>query len=211
MSILIDFLLYFMYPPRCPVCGELNGDGVPCPECIDGLEKQKITGEICKKCGRNINVCSCKGKNYLFSGICAVYTNAGVARDSVYAIKYNDRPYAAEFFGRETGAVFAARFKNVKPDMVCAVPMSAASKRKRDHNHAALIAKAAQRSLVCRTGIRRLKSFVTTRLSIPLTPSKGGRTSRACIRRTAILPAKRYCLWTISALPVRRSTNVPSS
>ena len=63
MSILIDFLLYFMYPPRCPVCGELNGDGVPCSECIDGLEKQKITGEICKKCGRNINACSCKGKN----------------------------------------------------------------------------------------------------------------------------------------------------
>ena len=147
MSILIDFLLYFMYPPRCPVCGELNGDGVPCPECIDGLEKQKITGEICKKCGRNVNACSCKGKNYLFSGICAVYTNAGVARDSVYAIKYNDRPYAAEFFGRETGAVFAARFKNVKPDMVCAVPMSAASKRKRDHNHAALIAKAAAKEL----------------------------------------------------------------
>lgn len=147
MSILLDYLCYLLFPPRCPVCGILNGDGIPCDECIEGLEKQKITGEICKKCGRCKTSCDCKGSNFLFSGMCGVYVNKGTARESVYAIKYKDRPYAAEFFGREIATVFSVRFKDVKPDFVCAVPMSGASLRKRDHNHAELLAKAAAKRL----------------------------------------------------------------
>jgi ComF family protein len=130
-----------LFPPRCPACDKLSIDGEFCVDCADELGKLKVQGPVCKFCGLKYEFCECDKYNYLFSGICSSFINKDLAKNSVYAIKYGNRAYAAKTFGEILGADFESKFSEVDIDLVTAVPMSKSSKRKRDYNHAGLLAK----------------------------------------------------------------------
>ena len=146
---LLRKMVDFIYPPRCPCCDEVNYTDKPCEDCADKLVECRIAETTCKKCGMDKKNCECKRYNYLFDGVVGAFYNKGVAQNGVYGIKLGKRPYAAGYFGRCMGDAFLVRFKGIKPDIVCAVPMSDKRFRETDFNHADLLAK----SLAKRIGV----------------------------------------------------------
>lgn len=142
---MFNWLSSLIFPPRCPICGELTGSDEPCETCEIELKKHLITGAVCNSCGQYKSKCDCGKVNFFFSGICGVYENSGVAREAVYAIKYHNCAFAAEYFGCMLADCFKMRFPNVNPDIVCAVPMFKHSER--DYNHAELLAHHAAKRL----------------------------------------------------------------
>ena len=144
---LIDSILEFVFPNRCPCCGEINVTNEPCEKCGSDLNSCRFEGRICKKCGNEALLCECSKYNYLFNGVCAPFKNIGIARDGIYGLKFLDRPYSADYFGKEIAARFTEVFKEVKPDFVCIVPSSKRTLLKRNYDYVELLAKRVAKEL----------------------------------------------------------------
>ncbi len=137
----------FLFPPRCPCCGEVQPDDEPCDDCRKELNKCRVVTATCDKCGNRVKNCDCAKFNNLFNGISGAFWNDGIAQDSVYKMKFCNRPDAAEYFGRQTALGFLRKFPDVKPDLIVPVPASKRSMAERGYNQAWLLAKAVAKRL----------------------------------------------------------------
>jgi ComF family protein len=159
-----DFLknLFFPSDVYCAACGNLIDGTRPyalCDRCVREIEW--LTGDVrtCAVCGKALSphrtggVCAdCRewGRGFDRGLSCCVY--AGRARDLVRAMKYRDaawiaRGVAEAMYDRwvqlaEGGCLpQAIEAGPVQPDLVVPVPMTAAKRRRRGYDQAALVAR----------------------------------------------------------------------
>lgn len=134
------------FPARCCCCGTLTEDrALICPECL--AELPHIPQDCCKRCGQSRQRCECRRINMLFSGIAVPFYNKGVAQAGIYALKMNQQRDNAQFFGICIAERFLTQFKDVRLDLVTAVPMERRKYWRTGFNHAAALAKVAARRL----------------------------------------------------------------
>lgn len=105
-----------LYPPRCPFCGEINKDGLPCDTCLK--EAVELTEKVCSVCGAYPENCVCRKNRYAFTRNVSAYYYDGPARHLLLRFKGSGkRPQLADFMvrrmlrqieGRLAGHNFAA-------------------------------------------------------------------------------------------------------
>ncbi len=152
-----------LFPQRCPCCGELNDGGNPCDTCSDKIIDQLIVGRVCRYCGHEKHNCQCKKYHYLFEGVCAPYYNRGTAQDGVYMLKFQNAPYAADYFGQQMAETVLKRFQKVKFDAVCIVPSTRKALKEKRYDYVELLAKAMAKELKLPLDKRMLKKIRDTK------------------------------------------------
>ena len=144
---ILDFILDFVYPPRCPCCGVLNASGTPCDKCFSDIVKHKIEGKVCKFCGHEKRNCECKRYHYLFSGVVAPFYNRGAAQSGIYMLKFQNAPFAADYFGNEMYNCFQSQFPKVEIDVIAIVPSTKRDLKKRHYDKVELLARVFSKKL----------------------------------------------------------------
>lgn len=137
----LDKILKIVFPDRCPCCSKVSDSYKPCDRCAKLLNECRFDGKICKKCGNEIKFCDCKRFNYLFTGVCAPFKNVDKAQETVYGLKFLNRPYAAEYLGKEMAKRFIEVFSDKNIDFICFVPTHRRLNFKRDYDYIRLLAK----------------------------------------------------------------------
>ena len=159
---LFDKILSFVYPCRCPCCGQLQGTAEPCDDCRNDLANQFVTGKVCKYCGLEKQYCQCSQYHYLFEGVTAPYYNRDTAQRGVYMLKFHNAPYAAEFFGNKMAENFKYRFPKAKIDFICIVPSSKKNNLKNLYDKNELLAKVCAEKLGLKLIITALEKIKET-------------------------------------------------
>lgn len=137
-----------LFPPRCPVCGEIVPVGTPgriCPTCFPKLDFVK--GPVCMKCGRELADPSAKycpdcekhPKSFAYGYALCNYDD--LMQHTVTRIKYaNRREYIAPL-----AAVFADRYRDrireMHADCMVPVPIHPDRRKTRGFNQAELLAR----------------------------------------------------------------------
>ncbi len=161
--------MYLLFPPICPVCGDVSGKrriGEPCPECLSRLTDDMCT--VCPQCGQAPRDCVCAPEFCSefevspFTAVhplifCAFYE--GYDEDSAVSSLVYHTKRAAD----SSGAVFLARMISaeilrraatdhfdVRDCTVTYIPRSAAALRKYGFDHMGLCAKRCAKLIGCR-------------------------------------------------------------
>ena len=140
---MIDWLKTFihsLFPKRCAYCGNvIASNRMMCYECERNLPR--VTGEVCFKCGREKDICSCKGAEKYFTSLAAPFYFEGNVRKGLLAFKFRKSPDNAEAYSAEMAQTVKQRFDGVNFDFITEVPMTDKSLKKRGYNQCALLAK----------------------------------------------------------------------
>ena len=158
----LDMCSQWIYPNRCPCCGELNIADEPCDACGEDLENCRIKGKVCRHCGLEKQYCQCREYHYLFEGTVAPYYNTGAAQNGVYMLKFQNAPFAAKFFGRQMAKSFETVFPKVKIDFICIVPSSEKDLRQSRYDKVELLAKACSKEMKIPLKVKALKKIRDT-------------------------------------------------
>lgn len=158
----LDIGLQWIYPNRCPCCGELNVSDEPCNNCAEDLENCRIKGKVCRHCGLEKQYCRCREYHYLFEGTAAPYYNTGAAQNGVYMLKFRNAAFAAEYFGEQMAKSFKSAFSDVKIDFICIVPSSAKDLRQSRYDKVELLAKKCSKELKIPLKAKALKKIRDT-------------------------------------------------
>jgi len=141
-----EYLISLIFPRRCGFCGRTIAANLHiCKECGDNLPR--ILGDICKNCGRELNVCCCKNKKYEFELCVAPFYYEGIVKSGIWRYKYRGKLYAAETFSYYLLDAIHLEYSNIDFDIVSAVPMSKKEFAKRGYNQSVLLAKLLARKL----------------------------------------------------------------
>lgn len=97
---MLERLLELLYPPHCPICGELTGKKNKrlCSECDENLPV--IEAPVCRFCGREKYKCGCGNERHIFSGIAAPYYYEDRIKRGIYRLKYQGIDEVNSFFCR---------------------------------------------------------------------------------------------------------------
>lgn len=145
----------FVYPRRCPVCGDIlkraKAWGYICPECRKQLSY--IEPPVCLKCGKHIEAeeqeycADCKNVPKHFIRGHPVFAYSGVVRDSVLAFKYKNKREFADFYAEEIVGKYGDALRALDADGLLPVPIHRSRFRRRGYNQAELIARAVAKRL----------------------------------------------------------------
>lgn len=131
--------LMSLYPRRCAYCGKVVSADLPmCSKCAPKLPR--ITGEVCRRCGRGRKECTCRGEVY-YDRLAAPFYYEGLVRKGIHAFKFRNSPRNAEAYCDEMLAVVRERYGDVDFDFIAEVPMDKKSIKKRGYNQVSLLAK----------------------------------------------------------------------
>lgn len=131
-------ILYSILPKRCAYCGRvITSDAYECTDCKNNLPR--VTGEICRKCGRGTEFCSCKGAEMHFKSLVAPFYFEGNVRKGMHAFKFRKSPDNAKAYSKEISATVRHRFGDVSFDFITEVPMTRKSVKIRGYNQCALL------------------------------------------------------------------------
>ena len=167
-----EALLSFLYPPRCPVCEkplpaqslslrrlrEQGGDrpsaaGRIHPACLARL--RRVGGSYCLKCGKALSgpdqeYCyDCRHEIRSFEGGRGLWVYDEVSSGMIFAYKYRRKREYAPFIADSLYEAFGEWIRQIRPQALVPVPISARKRRLRGFNQAALLADL----LSMRTGI----------------------------------------------------------
>jgi len=152
MSIILDWLLNFLFPPRCLIC-QARGSYF-CPAC-----QKKIVflpSQICPVCGQAIlggrahKHCQTK---YSLNGLSNVFSYSPPLREAIKRIKYKPHLFdaiselvrlAIPHFEKDDGFIFLREFLMKKP-IIVPIPLFPRRYRERGYNHAQIIAQSLAR------------------------------------------------------------------
>ena len=135
--------LDYLYPPRCPVCGEISSDGI-CPVCTKKLFFVKE--HYCMKCGKPLEAaeaeycrdCRQHPKNFERGmGLC-IYQKP--VTNSLAAIKYKNERKFAKYYLEEIQKRKYRDLLQLKIDVIIPVPIHRKKRRKRGFNQAEIFA-----------------------------------------------------------------------
>ena len=139
-------LLSFLYPPRCPVCGQIPPAGtLICPGCYSSISF--VHSPYCYSCGKPIDSsdqeychdCLTHPKSFIRGFSLAVYDS--VTKPSMSAIKYKNKRQYLDFYAAETARVYGTLFQGLHFDAILPVPIHPKRKKKRGFNQASLFAR----------------------------------------------------------------------
>ena len=159
-------LLHFLYPPACPVCGEIilpRGNDV-CAGCEEKLHA--VHEPLCMKCGVMLQYWEkeycpeCKKTIHKFERNFAVWEYEKYMKASISRFKFQGKTEYTSFYVRH----MATRYKNILQafhiDVIIPVPIHEHRRRERGFNQAELLAKELGRQLclpVCTDYLLRIK------------------------------------------------------
>ena len=120
---MLNFVLDFLFPPRCSFCGKVNT--YLCPKCRYKLNEKAVY----------------KAENYGKYKHIYLFKYEGDIRNKLIDFKFNDKPYIAKSFAK-----FIIKNEKIcgilkKYDIITAVPMYIKKQNKRGYNQAELFAK----------------------------------------------------------------------
>lgn len=158
-------LLDLIYPPRCPICDEIVGEGglvcEPCRLCLHPL-----TEPLCKKCGKPLSAqeseyCpDCGRKKHLYTRGRAALEYDSLMRESIGRFKYKNRREYANYYVQELLNTCGGAVNTWNIDLLIPIPLHKSRRRKRGFNQAELIAKKLGKELgipVCTDSLLRIK------------------------------------------------------
>lgn len=163
-------LLSFLYPRRCPVCGDVllpwqKGRLHIHPTCYARL--YRISSPFCYKCGKGLRdprkeLCpDCSRHRYSFECGRGLWRYDSASASAIYALKYRRQPEHADFFALCLARFYGSWLKSLRLDYIVPVPVSPARLRDRGYNQAELIAVKLGELLgipVCADGLWRVRS-----------------------------------------------------
>lgn len=139
-------LLDIIYPPRCPMCGDIiiPGKGLVCPDCAPKLP---YVGEpACARCGKALEkeekeYCfDCGRRNHFFDQGVSVWSYNEMVKNSIYRYKYRQKREYAALYIEELAKVLVKRLPYWKPELLLPIPVHKTRLRQRGYNQAALLA-----------------------------------------------------------------------
>ena len=102
-----------------------------CSSCAKSLPR--IKGTVCIKCGREKDVCTCKGAEMYYESIAAPFYFEGNVRKGVHAFKFRKNPANADAYSYEMSGTIKQMFQNIIFDYITEVPMTKKSVKKRGY------------------------------------------------------------------------------
>ena len=136
----------FLFPSHCFYCSRTVTDGaVICRDCYKEIEK--ITENVCDKCGRAVGGCDCKRFVYHFSGVTAPFKNEGIAKTGLYSLKFAGNTACVDFYAYHMVKRLISREEDNVFNVITYVPMSPLRRARRGYNQAELLAKAVGKRL----------------------------------------------------------------
>jgi ComF family protein len=143
--------LKYIFPPACPLCGEVLEDrqGVACPECIRRIHF--VGNPCCAQCGREIadeeaeycDACGEKKRSYI-KGFPAVEYDDEI-NPCMMAFKYGGKKGYADFLASLIVKRQGQAILDINPDVLVPVPVHKERLKKRGYNQAELLAKSLSR------------------------------------------------------------------
>lgn len=139
MKNILKSIISALFPQRCAYCAKvIPSDALMCSECKNNLPR--ITGTICPKCGREKDVCTCKGAETYYSALAAPFYFQNRVRNGIHHFKFRKYPRNADAYSLEMSKTIEKRFSNIDFDFVTEVPMTKKSVKNRGYNQCALLA-----------------------------------------------------------------------
>ncbi len=138
--------LDFLFPRRCPVCGEITNPAgsLICPSCF--LKLSFVKPPVCKKCGKEIvdetmEYCSdCMGHLHAFESGVALLNYDETARTVMAQIKYKNKREYLDFFGAAMARRYGRAVARTAVEAIVPVPVHPSRKRVRGFNQAEVLA-----------------------------------------------------------------------
>ncbi len=135
-----------VFPPRCPVCGELKipWESGTCPECAGKL--RFVKEPVCLCCGREVaddtkEYCNgCEENRMTFVRNFAVWQYDKRMKKSIADFKYNGRKEYAEFYIQHMKQCFGVQLLRYGVTVLVPVPVSDKRRRYRGFNQAEVLA-----------------------------------------------------------------------
>ena len=148
-----DFALDRLFPRKCPLCGTLllPNERI-CGKCSDGVVY--IQPPVCRRCGRQIFDCACRGDNYSFVRCVSPFVYTKAVRNGMHRLKFHNVPESADFFGLYMASAVNREYRNLTFDLILSVPMHSADLHRRGYNQAELLARSISRRLTIPTANR---------------------------------------------------------
>ncbi len=153
------WFLDFIFPPICPICQTLLGEGekglIVCPDCQKGI--RPVRSPYCPRCGlpfssrdEEAHLCGhcLKEKRYFeVHRTCGLYE--GALKEAIHRFKYQGEFSLVRFFGDFMHPPFQILTQEHPVDVIVPVPLHIRRLRERGFNQALLLA----RELSKRTGV----------------------------------------------------------
>lgn len=136
-----------LYPPVCPICGEVVNRDRKAGLCVNCVEKVKNVGSsFCMKCGKELEglhgeYCyDCGRINHIYDQAAAAFVYSQGIKESIYRFKYKGKREYAEWYGKKMAELLGDRIKIWNPDVIIPVPIHKSRLKARGYNQAELIA-----------------------------------------------------------------------
>ena len=133
-----------MYPKRCPFCQGISSKGI-CDDCRKQVVK---VGKIkCIHCGKPLEdetkeYCrDCERRKSNYEQGRSLWVHIPPVSNSVYRLKYHNKRYYAEIFGKELADEFEFQIRRWGIQAIIPIPLHRSKMRKRGYNQAELLAK----------------------------------------------------------------------
>lgn len=147
----IEKLLYFIYPPKCGICGKINKNYI-CNNCYKNMyvkfkgQCQKIVGV-----GFHPDPCINSYKNRYFNKHIYLFKYNGIIREKIIEYKFRDKAYLKDFFTQIIikNKKICRFFKNY--DIIIPIPIHKKRLRQRGYNQTELLAREIVKKLELKT------------------------------------------------------------
>lgn len=130
-----------IFPDRCPCCLKLQKSQEICEECKGFV--RFITGDICKKCGKQKEICVCKKEKskYDFDGVIATFYYESSVRYMIHNLKFYGCESAGRYMLKHMKDTFNRYLDANDYDYILPVPDFPASKRYKGFSHTEYLCK----------------------------------------------------------------------
>lgn len=143
----IEELLDLIYPPRCPICGNITDDKINyvCKTCKNKLHS--IKEPRCMKCSKPIlneetEYCyDCEKRLFHYDRGMALWIYDDIMKKSIGDFKYHGRKEYSKFYGKALAEEYGNWVQSIDADALIPVPLHKQKQKARGYNQAELIAK----------------------------------------------------------------------
>ncbi len=133
-----EFLISFIFPKRCKFCDSVvKYNESSCEKCENSLNR--ITGEICFKCGMDKENCDCKEHKSYYIAIASPFYYDGAIGNTIRLLKFRKKTHLSKTIAEEMANCYYEKLAEYSPDVVTFVPMHKNQQKKRGFNQAELV------------------------------------------------------------------------